>query len=162
MLTGDTLFVGDVGRPDLLASAGADLSAEALARRLYRSLRGKLLVLPNAQNARIWTLRSLIDIDPTPAPNGGSRVKNSETLLTKRDLPRPGGRNNRIPAIFAGHRSGPALLRTGNRYRRPASSGRVAAGEQFRVTGGREPQGSGGDRGAMRGATALWRPGGQR
>src|SRR6266852_1581777 len=33
VLTGDTLFVGDVGRPDLLASAGADLSAEALARR---------------------------------------------------------------------------------------------------------------------------------
>src|SRR4029077_13618145 len=30
------------------ASAGADLSAEALARRLYRSLRGKLLVLPDA------------------------------------------------------------------------------------------------------------------
>ncbi len=36
VLTGDTLFVGDVGRPDLLASAGADLSADALARRLYR------------------------------------------------------------------------------------------------------------------------------
>ena len=48
VLTGDTLFVGDVGRPDLLASAGADLSAEALARRLYRSLRDKLLVLPDA------------------------------------------------------------------------------------------------------------------
>src|ERR671914_571760 len=39
VLTGDTLFVGDVGRPDLLASAGRDLSADALARRLYRSLR---------------------------------------------------------------------------------------------------------------------------
>jgi DMSO/TMAO reductase YedYZ molybdopterin-dependent catalytic subunit/glyoxylase-like metal-dependent hydrolase (beta-lactamase superfamily II) len=48
VLTGDTLFVGDVGRPDLLASAGADLSAEALARRLYRSLHDKLLVLPDA------------------------------------------------------------------------------------------------------------------
>jgi DMSO/TMAO reductase YedYZ molybdopterin-dependent catalytic subunit/rhodanese-related sulfurtransferase/glyoxylase-like metal-dependent hydrolase (beta-lactamase superfamily II) len=48
VLTGDTLFVGDVGRPDLLASAGAGLSAEALARRLYRSLHGKLLVLPDA------------------------------------------------------------------------------------------------------------------
>jgi DMSO/TMAO reductase YedYZ molybdopterin-dependent catalytic subunit/rhodanese-related sulfurtransferase/glyoxylase-like metal-dependent hydrolase (beta-lactamase superfamily II) len=48
VLTGDTLFVGDVGRPDLLASAGADLSAEVLARRLYRSLRDKLLVLPDA------------------------------------------------------------------------------------------------------------------
>jgi len=48
VLTGDTLFVGDVGRPDLLASDGADLSADALARRLYRSLHGKLLVLPDA------------------------------------------------------------------------------------------------------------------
>lgn len=48
VLTGDTLFVGDVGRPDLLASAGADLSADALARHLYRSLHDKLLVLPDA------------------------------------------------------------------------------------------------------------------
>ncbi len=48
VLTGDTLFVGDVGRPDLLASAGADLSAETLARHLYRSLRDKLLRLPDA------------------------------------------------------------------------------------------------------------------
>jgi hydroxyacylglutathione hydrolase len=48
VLTGDTLFVGDVGRPDLLASAGAEVSADALARRLYRSLHEKLLVLPDA------------------------------------------------------------------------------------------------------------------
>jgi glyoxylase-like metal-dependent hydrolase (beta-lactamase superfamily II)/rhodanese-related sulfurtransferase len=47
VLTGDTLFVGDVGRPDLLASGGADLSAEVLARHLYRSLHGKLLALPD-------------------------------------------------------------------------------------------------------------------
>jgi DMSO/TMAO reductase YedYZ molybdopterin-dependent catalytic subunit/rhodanese-related sulfurtransferase/glyoxylase-like metal-dependent hydrolase (beta-lactamase superfamily II) len=47
VLTGDTLFVGDVGRPDLFASSGSDLSAETLARRLYRSLRDKLLVLPD-------------------------------------------------------------------------------------------------------------------
>src|SRR5690348_9492623 len=49
VLTGDTLFVGDVGRPDLLASAGGDdLSADALARRLFRSLHDKLLILPDA------------------------------------------------------------------------------------------------------------------
>ena len=48
VLTGDTLFVGDVGRPDLLASAGTDLSADTLARRLYQSLHDKLLVLPDA------------------------------------------------------------------------------------------------------------------
>jgi hydroxyacylglutathione hydrolase len=47
VLTGDTLFVGDVGRPDLLASSDAELSADALARRLYHSLHGKLLALPD-------------------------------------------------------------------------------------------------------------------
>jgi rhodanese-related sulfurtransferase/glyoxylase-like metal-dependent hydrolase (beta-lactamase superfamily II) len=45
VLTGDTLFIGDVGRPDLLASAGA--SADALGRQLYRSLRERLLTLPD-------------------------------------------------------------------------------------------------------------------
>ena len=48
VLTGDTLFVGDVGRPDLLASGGAELSAESLARQLYHSLQDKLLTLPDA------------------------------------------------------------------------------------------------------------------
>src|ERR1700704_5849601 len=47
VLTGDTLFVGDVGRPDLLASGAADLSADALARRLYHSLHDTLLRLPD-------------------------------------------------------------------------------------------------------------------
>src|SRR5579863_6100015 len=47
VLTGDTLFVGDVGRPDLLASSDVELSADALARRLYHSLHGKLLALPD-------------------------------------------------------------------------------------------------------------------
>jgi DMSO/TMAO reductase YedYZ molybdopterin-dependent catalytic subunit/glyoxylase-like metal-dependent hydrolase (beta-lactamase superfamily II) len=48
VLTGDTLFVGDVGRPDLLASQGDDVSPDTLARRLYRSLHDKLLLLPDA------------------------------------------------------------------------------------------------------------------
>jgi hydroxyacylglutathione hydrolase len=48
VLTGDTLFVGDVGRPDLLASGGSSLSADTLARRLYRSLNDQLLALPDA------------------------------------------------------------------------------------------------------------------
>ena len=46
VLTGDTLFVGDVGRPDLCASSG--ISADELARLLYRSLHDKLLTLPDA------------------------------------------------------------------------------------------------------------------
>jgi DMSO/TMAO reductase YedYZ molybdopterin-dependent catalytic subunit/glyoxylase-like metal-dependent hydrolase (beta-lactamase superfamily II)/predicted sulfurtransferase len=48
VMTGDTLFVGDVGRPDLLASTGADVSADSLARNLYRSLRDKLLKLSDS------------------------------------------------------------------------------------------------------------------
>src|SRR5262249_19614331 len=46
VLTGDTLFIGDVGRPDLLAGAG--IPAAELARSLYHSLRDKLLTLPDA------------------------------------------------------------------------------------------------------------------
>ncbi|MGH3557871.1 MAG: MBL fold metallo-hydrolase [Mycobacterium sp.] len=47
VLTGDTLFVGDVGRPDLLASSGSGLDAQTLARLLYRSVHEQLLVLPD-------------------------------------------------------------------------------------------------------------------
>ncbi len=45
VLTGDTLFIGDVGRPDLL---GARMSAQELAGMMYDSLHGKLLALPDA------------------------------------------------------------------------------------------------------------------
>jgi glyoxylase-like metal-dependent hydrolase (beta-lactamase superfamily II) len=46
VLTGDTLFVGDVGRPDLRAALG--WSATELGGLLYDSLRTKLLTLPDA------------------------------------------------------------------------------------------------------------------
>ncbi len=46
VLTGDTLFIGDVGRPDLMASVG--VSAEELGGMLYDSLREKLMTLPDA------------------------------------------------------------------------------------------------------------------
>ena len=45
VLTGDTLFIGDVGRPDLLTSVGR--TADSLARDLYRSLHDQLLTLPD-------------------------------------------------------------------------------------------------------------------
>ncbi len=45
VLTGDTLFIGDVGRPDLAASFGA--SAYDLASQLYDSLHQELLTLPD-------------------------------------------------------------------------------------------------------------------
>ncbi len=46
VLTGDTLFIGDVGRPDLMSSAG--VAATDLGRMLYRSLREQLLTLPDS------------------------------------------------------------------------------------------------------------------
>src|SRR5258705_1559536 len=46
VLTGDTLFVGDVGRPDLRAALG--WSAVDLGGMLFDSLHAKLLALPNA------------------------------------------------------------------------------------------------------------------
>jgi len=46
VLTGDTLFIGDVGRPDLLSSIG--FTREELADKLYDSLHNKLLTLPDA------------------------------------------------------------------------------------------------------------------
>ena len=45
VLTGDTLFIGDVGRPDLLASIG--VTADELAEMLYHSLH-KLRSLPDS------------------------------------------------------------------------------------------------------------------
>ena len=46
VLTGDTLFIGDVGRPDLLASIG--VTADELADMLYDSITNKLVTLPDA------------------------------------------------------------------------------------------------------------------
>ena len=46
VLTGDTLFIGDVGRPDLLSSIG--FTREELADKLYDSLHTKLMPLPDA------------------------------------------------------------------------------------------------------------------
>jgi glyoxylase-like metal-dependent hydrolase (beta-lactamase superfamily II) len=45
VLTGDALLVGDAGRPDL--HAHGDVAPEAMARALYRSIREKLLTLPD-------------------------------------------------------------------------------------------------------------------
>lgn len=45
MFTGDTLFIGDVGRPDLIGSKG--FTAEQMGGMLYDSLHGKLLKYPD-------------------------------------------------------------------------------------------------------------------
>lgn len=69
-LTGDTLFIGDVGRPDLLGARG--LTPEQMASMLYDSLHGKLLTLPD-------------DVEVYPAHGAGSlcgRNMSKETSST--------------------------------------------------------------------------------
>jgi hydroxyacylglutathione hydrolase len=50
VLTGDTLFIGDVGRPDL--AGGRGYTAEQMASMLYDSLHDKLLALPD--DVEVW------------------------------------------------------------------------------------------------------------
>jgi hydroxyacylglutathione hydrolase len=50
VLTGDTLFIGDVGRPDLAGARG--YTAQAMAAMLYDSLHEKLLHLPD--DVEVW------------------------------------------------------------------------------------------------------------
>lgn len=46
IFSGDTLFIGDVGRPDL-AQKAASMTKEELAATLYHSLRNKIMTLPD-------------------------------------------------------------------------------------------------------------------
>jgi glyoxylase-like metal-dependent hydrolase (beta-lactamase superfamily II) len=50
LLSGDTLFIGDVGRPDLAGSRG--YTSEEMAAMLYDSLHTKILTLPD--DVEIW------------------------------------------------------------------------------------------------------------
>lgn len=50
LLTGDTLFIGDVGRPDLAGSRG--YTSEEMASMLYDSLHTKILTLPD--DVEVW------------------------------------------------------------------------------------------------------------
>jgi glyoxylase-like metal-dependent hydrolase (beta-lactamase superfamily II)/rhodanese-related sulfurtransferase len=50
LLTGDTLFIGDVGRPDLAGSRG--YTSEEMASMLYDSLHAKILPLPD--EVEVW------------------------------------------------------------------------------------------------------------
>jgi hydroxyacylglutathione hydrolase len=45
IISGDTLFIGDVGRPDLAQHVISDLTEEKLARALYQSLHQKIIPL---------------------------------------------------------------------------------------------------------------------
>lgn len=50
VLTGDTLFIGDVGRPDL--AGGAGYTPEQMASMMYDTLHAKLLALPD--DMEVW------------------------------------------------------------------------------------------------------------
>ncbi len=70
LFTGDTLFIGDVGRPDLVGSKG--FSAEEMAGMLYDSVHEKLLKLPD-------------EVEVYPAHGAGSlcgRNMSRETMST--------------------------------------------------------------------------------
>jgi hydroxyacylglutathione hydrolase len=47
IITGDTLFIGDVGRPDLAQHVVSELTQDKLARLLFHSLRNKIMPLPD-------------------------------------------------------------------------------------------------------------------
>ncbi|HEX5653580.1 MAG TPA: rhodanese-like domain-containing protein [Chitinophagaceae bacterium] len=47
LFSGDTLFIGDVGRPDLAQKVSADLTQDKLAGHLFDSLRNKIMPLPD-------------------------------------------------------------------------------------------------------------------
>jgi hypothetical protein len=47
IITGDTLFIGDVGRPDLAQHVVSDLTEDKLAGHLFDSLRNKIMPLGN-------------------------------------------------------------------------------------------------------------------
>ena len=47
IFTGDTLFIGDVGRPDLVQKLKAEVTSEILAGHLYESLHKKIMTLPD-------------------------------------------------------------------------------------------------------------------
>ncbi len=47
IISGDTLFIGDVGRPDLAQHVVSELTEEKLAGMLYDSLRKKIMPLPD-------------------------------------------------------------------------------------------------------------------
>jgi hydroxyacylglutathione hydrolase len=104
VLTGDALFVGDVGRPDLLSSIG--MTSEDLASQLYDSLHNKLMTLP----------------DPTrvyPAHGAGSACgknlssETSSTIGAQRSsnyAVQPMSKEAFVDLVTAGHTAPPAYF----------------------------------------------------
>jgi hydroxyacylglutathione hydrolase len=105
VLTGDALFIGDVGRPDLAASVG--VTADDLGRMLYDSVHHKLMALPDA--VRVF-----------PAHGAGSAC--GKNLSTRRQSTigeqratnyacRPMSESDFVALVTTGQRSAPAYFR---------------------------------------------------
>lgn len=75
IFTGDTLFIGDVGRPDLAQKVNATLTPEILAGHLFESLRNKIMPLPD-------------DVIVYPAHGAGSACGKKMSSETKDTLGR--------------------------------------------------------------------------
>ncbi|MEZ5225153.1 MAG: rhodanese-like domain-containing protein [Acidimicrobiales bacterium] len=117
VLTGDTLFIGDVGRPDLLASIG--FTRDELADKLYDSLHTKLLpspMPPGCSPATAPARRAARTCRPRPS----RRSANSEATTTRCSLPTR--RPSSISSPRASHRHGLLRLR-----RHPQPQGTSAA-----------------------------------
>lgn len=52
--TGDTLFIGSCGRPDLIGAIG--YSAKEMSERMYHSLKSKIYTLPDDVKVKYVTL----------------------------------------------------------------------------------------------------------
>lgn len=119
LLSGDTLFIGDVGRPDLVSARGFD--ARAMARALWTSLHDK--IAPLADATEIWPAHgagsacgSAIGCE-TSAPLGSQRLFNWALAEEDQDtfVERLVGCLRPPPRYFAHaaamNRDGPRLIR---------------------------------------------------
>ena len=103
VLTGDALFIGDVGRPDLLASVG--VTADELGRMLYDSVQHKLMGLPD--EVRVF-----------PAHGAGSACGKNLSTERQSTIGEQRGLQLRLPADERG-----AVPRRGHRRASPPHPG---------------------------------------
>ncbi|MFD5393115.1 rhodanese-like domain-containing protein [Streptomyces sp. NPDC127097] len=134
VLTGDALFIGDVGRPDLLASVG--VTAEQLGRMLYHSVQHRLMGLPD--EVRVF-----------PAHGAGSAcgknlsTEKQSTIGAQRATNyacRPMSEDEFVAIVAAGQSAAPGYFgydATLNRQERdlfdPAAAPRPLSAEEFRT-----------------------------
>src|SRR5262245_22548786 len=85
VLTGDTLFIGDVGRPDLVNSKG--FTAEQMAGMLYDSLHGKLLKISDA--VEVWPAHGKGSLCGRNMSNETSSTIGRQRRLNRALLPMP-------------------------------------------------------------------------